>query len=107
MKQAEKEKLQKAKARAKKAVEEKAAKKKTRGEAGEFGFGVNSKMHQFCLSLSKAPKTMEQIKKEKWNEKNAVFSNRFRQIKKMGIAGRTKDGKMYIIGSKADPNKKK
>lgn len=103
----ERKKLQEAKIRAKKAAEEKAAKKKTRGEVGEFGFGINTKMHLFCQSLSKAPKTMEQIKKEKWNDKGAKFNGRFNDLVKAGIAAKTKDGKMYIIGSIADPKKKK
>ena len=107
LKKEERKKLEAAKARAKKAVEAKAAKKKTRGEAGEFGFGVNTKMHLFCLSISKAPKTMEQIQKEKWNEKNAVFNSRFRQLKKAGLADKTKDGKMFIVKSAANPNRKK
>ena len=65
----EKEKLKKAKTRAKKKAEENRAKKKVRGEVGEFGYGVNTFNHRFCLAISRSAKTMAQIKEAKWNEK--------------------------------------
>lgn len=107
MKADERKKLQEAKIRARKAVEEKQAARKVRGEPGEYGFSKESKMDLFCKAISKRPKTMDQIKAEAWNTKNAVFDSRFRQLINQGLAAKTKDGRMYIIGSKADPNNKR
>jgi len=106
---AERKKMEEAKARAKEKAADAATKKQAgrRGEIGEFGYGTNSRMTLFCQSISKAAKTMEQIQKEKWNTKGAIFNRRFRELVKDSKAAKTADGKMFIIGSAADPNNKK
>ena len=108
MKKSEREKLQKAKAAAKKAVEEKAAKKKTRGEVGEFGFGVNTIKHKFCASIASKPKTMKEVCAEEWNPEGRTHYGFFNELKKDKVVALNEDKKMYIIGSAADPaNNKK
>ena len=106
MKKEERAKMEVAKAAAKKAAEETAAKKKVRGEVGEFGVGVNTVLHKFCEAISQKAMTMDEVRKAKWNEKGAKFNGRFAELKKNKVADRTKEGKMYIVGSPADPDGK-
>ena len=101
--------LKEAKARAAKAAQEAREKKesKTRGEVGEYGFGINTVMHKFCDAIAQKALTMDEVQKADWNKKGAVFNSRFRKLVKAGIANKTKDGKMFVVGSKADPGKAK
>ena len=103
----ERSKMTKAKLRAKKAAEERAAKKKVRGATGEYGFGVNTINHKFCLSISKKAKTMKEICSEEWNPKERTHYGFFNKLKSQKLANRTKDAKMFMLGSKADPKNKK
>ena len=49
---------------------------------------------------------MAELADEEWNNKGRTHYGFFNELKAAGIAGRTDDKKMYIIGSKADPNAK-
>jgi hypothetical protein len=101
MNKKQKEKLETAKIKARKKAEEAKAKKRPRGEVGEFGFGEKTMNHKFCKSISKSPKTMAQIKKEKWNEKGVTFYECFKKLKEEKVAKLTAEKQMYIVGSKA------
>ena len=106
LRKAESDKLREVKARAKKAAEEKAANRKVRGEVGDYGFGINTMKHKFCLSITKKAKTMTELCVEKWNPKGRTHYGFFNELKSSKIANRTKEGKLFIVGSPADPNKK-
>ena len=105
----EKEKLVKAKAQAKKKAEEARAKKKAGvlGKTDKHGFSENTIKGQFFKAISEKAITMKEVCKAKWNVNGKVQHGYFNMFRSAKLAAITKDGKMYAIGSKASPNKKK
>ena len=106
MKKNEREKLAAAKAKAKKSAEEKATKKRVLGNTGPFGFRENTLAHQFCLAISEKPQSMKEIIEAKWNTQRANYYGYVPAMVKAGTLRKTAEGKMYIVGSPADPDAK-
>lgn len=107
MKKLEREKLAKAKAQAKVKAQEAAAKKKTRGVVGEFGYGEKTLNHKFCAAISKKAMTMKQVKAAKWNDKGQSFYTCFSELRAKGIGKIDNDKKMSLVMKKSSSKKKK
>lgn len=104
MKSEEKSKLQKAKeqakAKAKKAAEEKA--KRSRGDVGPYGFGINTISHKLCVAISRKAKTMNELCSEGWNREGRTHYGFINNLIQKKVVGKTKDGKYFIKGSEAE-----
>lgn len=107
MKKSERAKLQKVKARAKKAAEEAKTKKRSLGEIAEHGMRTNTIKYGLFTSLQKKAKTLKEACSESWNVNQKPQGGYAAEFIKAGIAAKLDDGRMFIIGSKADPNSEK
>lgn len=67
------------------------------GGYDEFGFRIGSKNSFFAKSLILKPKTMLEIRHEKWNTTSTTFYTAWGEIVKMGRGQRTPEGVMKII----------
>lgn len=70
------------------------------GGRDEFGFRIGSKNNFFAKSLILKPKTMLEIRHEKWNTTSTTFYTAWGEIVKMGRGQRTPEGVMKIISLK-------
>jgi len=107
MKSAERKKMEEAKARARKIAAKKAEEKesRTRGEIGEFGYGVNTKVHKFLAAIKAKPQTMKQIINAKWNKDKANFYGYLPGLLKAGVI-EVSDKKVISLATKKAPVKK-
>jgi len=66
-------------------------------EKDEFGFAIGTKTSFFAQSLKESPKTMVEIKAEKWNDNSAAYNGTWAKLKRMGAGEKSEDGKMTIV----------
>jgi len=66
-------------------------------EKDEFGFAIGTKTSFFAQSLKESPKTMVEIKAEKWNDNSAAYNGTWAKLKRMGAGEKSEDGKMAIV----------
>ena len=66
-------------------------------EKDEFGFAIGTKTSFFAQSLTESPKTMVEIKAEKWNDNSAAYNGTWAKLKRMGAGEKSEDGKMTIV----------
>ena len=67
------------------------------GGRDEFGFRIGSQPSLFVKSLILKPKTMIEIRHEKWNTSSTTFYEAWKKIVDMGRGQRTPEGVMKII----------
>lgn len=70
------------------------------GGRDEFGFRIGSQPGMFAKSLMLKPKTMLEIRHEKWNTTSTTFYEAWKKIVEMGRGQRTPEGVMKIISKK-------
>lgn len=70
------------------------------GGRDEFGFKIGSQPNMFAKSLILKPKTMLEVRHEKWNTTSTTFYEAWKKIVEMGRGQRTPEGVMKIISLK-------
>jgi hypothetical protein len=76
-------------------------------ERDKYGFKVGTMNSLFADAISKKGMKMADLKTADWNTKKQTFYDCFKALEKKGIAGKTEDGKLYIVGSRAEPKSTK